>query len=171
MHVHSAGGLTGYFSRTCGMLTKSKTGMLWPNLCSTSYKRLMGVLWSKAKCYTCLGEHIVQLHLSYMTQEVTKLMIWHHCRDSGVILLASGGVGMELLQIWGNSDVFSHDYSAPLPVHRYVSLWCALWCTLDINTYLLSRTLGQREFGAGLNREEPPGSITSICYCQWLGAV
>ncbi len=25
----------------------------------------------------------------------------HACRDSGVILLASGGAGLELLQIWG----------------------------------------------------------------------
>ena len=33
----------------------------------------------------------MQLHLS---------LIAHH-RDSGVILLASGGAGMELLQIWG----------------------------------------------------------------------
>jgi len=28
MHVICAGGVTGYCSRTCGMLTRSRTGML-----------------------------------------------------------------------------------------------------------------------------------------------
>ena len=30
------------------------------------------------------------------------LYLGAHCRDSGVILLVSGGAGMELLQIWGH---------------------------------------------------------------------
>ncbi len=42
-------------------------------------------------------------HVNPFTAIGDKCVYWDaHCRDSGVILLASGGAGMELLQIWGH---------------------------------------------------------------------
>ena len=41
------------------------------------------------------------LHLDIQILQKETLIAQHGCRDSGVILLASGGAGLELLQIWG----------------------------------------------------------------------
>lgn len=78
------------------------------------------------------------------------------CRDSGVILLASGGAGVDLLSIWGpwqsgNPPVnAAHDKLDVIQVNEHVWL-----C---------------RYIGAGLPREESPRGSAGLCNSRILGA-
>ena len=73
------------------------------------------------------------------------------------MLLASGGAGLELLQLWGKDAPLyasSHEHKP-----SWV-FWPALRITLAVNKHVLCRSLGKRESGAGLH--SPPAALQAF---------
>ncbi|DBA76049.1 TPA: hypothetical protein ACH3X1_009797, partial [Trebouxia sp. C0004] len=69
-----------------------------------SYRLLFKDLWhaDKKQDRNALAKPLLNILQEVEGNPVVKSKVLHLFRDSGVILLASGGAGLELLQIWGH---------------------------------------------------------------------
>jgi len=86
------------------------------------------------------------------------------CRDSGVILLASGGAGSELLSIWGRPSSCTSK-----PTLSYAKSYAHPVNACDIATPCC-RSLGTRHIATSLLGEKPSFSACCVCHCCWLGS-
>ncbi len=122
--------------------------------------------------------HSLHAHMhDFIKQNDNNFYLCVCYRDSGVILLASGGAGMELLQIWGHwFQGLDHRSSAHANSIQCTKQYSVPSCTkqpANLNhwsqqlKYLLLLVL--RQSRTGLHREEPTCSLTGICYSRRVG--
>ncbi|DBA77425.1 TPA: hypothetical protein ACH3X1_009257 [Trebouxia sp. C0004] len=134
-----------------------------------AYRVLFKDLWhaDKKQDRNALAKPLLNILQQVEGNPVVKSKVLHLFRDSGVILLASGGAGMELLQIWGD---FAALY-VPAPAEWVDAIFPRVRALLDTVQERNARMqTGKRQADDLMSDKAAEGFLQTVLYsgiCFW----